>query len=541
MKLHQRLAHGLSQLGVTHLYGLIGDANLFMVNSYVEGGFGRYVACNHEANAVLAALGFAQTTGQTGVATITHGPALTNAVTALTEAAKGGIPLVLLAGDTRPGDRQHLQDIDQRSVVMATGATFVDMRGPDTVLADLERAFRLAAHHRQPVVFNMRADLQWAETPDQAIPCPIPPVTLAPAGGDLLEEAAGMLASAKRPLLLAGRAALAPEARAALVRLAERIQAPMATTLKAQGLFHGEPFDIGVFGNLSHPVALDVIAQSDCILAFGASLSKYTTDDGNHTRGKRVIQVLPDAADNPRMDVPTIRLVGDIAGTADAMRELLDMAEIPPSGATDDDLAKDLAAQAETFASVPAFAATAPGTVDLVPALRRLHQALPAERVLVTDLGRFVFSTWRNMPVTRPQDFVFSAHFGAIGCGTGEAIGAMTAVTDRPTVLVAGDGGFLLSGLSELSVLVREAANIVLIVCNDGGYGAEHIQFTNRQMAPDLSLISPPGFAAMAAAAGLPSVRVAGEGDLAAACTALSERTGPLLIELCLDPHMIEK
>ncbi|CUH80688.1 thiamine pyrophosphate-binding protein [Tropicibacter naphthalenivorans] len=103
-KLHQQLVQALIAQGTSHLYGLVGDANLFMVDAYIGTGAGRYVPCTHEANAVLAAIGFAQATGQTGVATITHGPALTNVVTALAEAARGGIPLVLLCGDTAPGD-----------------------------------------------------------------------------------------------------------------------------------------------------------------------------------------------------------------------------------------------------------------------------------------------------------------------------------------------------------------------------------------------------------------------------------------------------
>ena len=241
MKLHQRLAQAIVGHGVTHLYGLVGDANLFMVDSYVDTGLGRYVACTHEANAVLAAIGFAQTTGRTGVATITHGPALTNVTTALAEAARGGIPLVVLCGDTPPGDVQHLQKIDQREVVAATGATFVEMRRPETATQDLARAFRIAAHRRCPVVFNMRVDLQWETVQDEEKVTPAPDFALAPASGQALEEAVGMLASARRPLILAGRGAIDPGARSALLELAARIEAPVSTTLKAQGLFHGEP------------------------------------------------------------------------------------------------------------------------------------------------------------------------------------------------------------------------------------------------------------------------------------------------------------
>ncbi|WP_300535039.1 thiamine pyrophosphate-binding protein [uncultured Mameliella sp.] len=540
MKLHQRLAQAISGHGVTHVYGLVGDANLFMVDSYVDARLGRYVPCTHEGNAVLAAIGFAQTTGRTGVATITHGPALTNVSTALAEAARGGIPLVVLCGDTPPGDVQHLQKIDQREVVAATGAVFVEMRRPETAIHDLDRAFRIAAHRRCPVVFNMRVDLQWEDVPDSGNVTPVPDITTAPASGQALEDAAGMLASARRPLILAGRGAIAPESRAALLKLAARIEAPVATTLKAQALFRGAPFDLGICGGLSHPTATEVIMQSDCILAFGASLSKHTTEERAYTKGKRVVQVLADAEENPRLDDPTLRLIGDIAGTAHAMTELLDMAEIPGSGACDADLAARLTAEAEAFARLPTPSVTAQGTFDLGPALRRLHQALPQDRILVADLGRFVTTAWRNMPVTRPQDLVFTSHFGAIGCALGQAIGAATAIDDRPTVLVAGDGGFALSGLSELITAVQENVDLVVIICNDGSYGAEHVQFTNRKMNPGLSMIARIDFAGTATALGLNAFRVEDPDSLNAACAAIATRTGPMLIDLRLDPEKIE-
>ncbi|MGQ3489048.1 thiamine pyrophosphate-binding protein [Roseovarius pacificus] len=541
MKLHEVVADGLAQLGVTHLFGLIGDANLFMVNSFVASGKGRYIACNHEANAVLAAIGHSQVTGHTGVATITHGPALTNAATALTEAAKGGIPIVVICGDTAPGDLAHLQKTDQRALALATGAEFIELRYSHTALEDMERAFRKAAYERKPVVLNMRVDLQWEDCVPQTITFDFQDVIQGPASGPLLEEAVGMIASAKRPLILAGRACIGTEARDAIVKLAARIEAPLATTLKSQGLFEGHPFNIGICGNLSHPTATEVIMQSDCIVAFGASLSKYTTDNGAYTKGKRVIQIMPDTIETPRMEPPTLRLIGDIVGTTQAITDLLDLAEIPGSSATDTHLAERLEAEAAKFAIIPPAGATVPGTVDIVPALRKLNHALPRQRVLVADLGRFVFSAWRNLPVTHPRDLVFTSHFGAIGCGMGQAIGAAVTVDDRPTVLVAGDGGFLMSALGELSVLSREARDVVIILCNDGCYGAEHVQFVNRKIAPDLSMTAPPDFAAMARATGLDACTISDPTSLDAACIAIEKRCGPLLIDLRLDPNKIFK
>src|SRR5690606_8218712 len=150
--------------------------------------------------------------------------------------------------------------------------------------------------------------------------------------GDDLDRALGMIASAKRPFILAGRGAIAPAAREAILKLAKRIEAPVATTLKASGLFWGEQFDLGVLGTLGRPVALETIAKSDCVIAFGASLTAYTLggghgSDGSLLAGKRVIQILGDALEDERRTDHDILLVADPALMAERIIEALDLAE----------------------------------------------------------------------------------------------------------------------------------------------------------------------------------------------------------------------
>lgn len=537
---HELLADSLAAHGVSHLFGLIGDANLFMVDAFIRAGHGRYVPCTHEASAVLAAIGFAQASGRTGVATITHGPALTNVITALVEGVKGCIPLVVLCGDTPPGDLEHLQKVDQRELVKAAGAGFVELRSPATATQDLARAFRQAAMERRPVILNMRVDLQWEKAP--AIPPVVlhaAPMRVAVTEGDDFDEAMGMIASARRPLIVAGRGAADPRSKAAILDLARRLQAPVATTLKAAGLFHGEAFNLGIFGTLSTPVAVDTILQSDCIIGFGASFSRHTTASGSYLQGRRVVQVLGDMQENCRRTDAGVLLLGDPALTAQRMVEVLDEAEIPPSGHADADLQNRLQQEASLFATPAVFRAGRDGTVDFFPALRALERALPKDRVVVTDLGRFVTSAWKAFPVSAAGNFVYTSHFASIGLGLSEAIGAAHAAGDRTTVLIAGDGGFLLSGLSELHTAIRQNLNLVVIICNDGSYGAEHVQFTRRAMSPENSMIAPPDFTAIARSMGAGATRVCGADGIAAAVRVVAARKGPVLIELMLDPELV--
>src|SRR5580704_18146069 len=104
MLFHEAIARALVDQGVTTIFGVLGDANLYMMDSFQHRAGGRYLSVSNEAGAVLAANGYAHTTGGLGVATVTHGPALTNTVTALHESVKSRTPLLRVAGDTAVAD-----------------------------------------------------------------------------------------------------------------------------------------------------------------------------------------------------------------------------------------------------------------------------------------------------------------------------------------------------------------------------------------------------------------------------------------------------
>ena len=206
MPVHRSIARALCDHGVKVLFGLMGDANLFMVDSYVRDCGGRFVPAAHEGSSVLMALSYAHVSGQVGVATVTHGPALTNCATALTEGVRGHIPMVLLAGDTPVANPRHLQGIDQRELVKATGAGFVQLRAPETAGTDVARAFYRAQVERRPIVLNMPADFMWQEVAHLCRPLDVFTNPGGVAEGDTLDQAIGMIASARRPIILAGAA-----------------------------------------------------------------------------------------------------------------------------------------------------------------------------------------------------------------------------------------------------------------------------------------------------------------------------------------------
>lgn len=535
MEIHAILARELARHGGGTMFGVTGEANVFMADRFVRTERGRYVAAASEMGAVVMAKGYAAVSGRLGIATVTHGPGLTNAMTALVDGVREGTPLVLVAGDTAIVDSGNIQNIDQRQVVLAAGAGFEQLRSPATVSQDTAVACRRALAERRPVVLNVPADFMFSECDcdDQltaAAPAPAP----GPAAA-AVDEAVGVIASARRPIPLAGRGGIAPEARAALLALAERAGAPVATTLKGKDLFRGEEFDLGIFGTLSHPVAAEVIAQSDCIIAFGASLNGWTTARGAYLDGKRVVQCDLDARQlNSRARID-VGIAGDAAAVADAIRHRLDEVDLPPAGFRSSRLRDQLAG----LAAVGGRARRADGPPGLGESLDALNAAAPRDRILVLDSGRFVFAAFSRLHVEHPAWFVPTVGFGAIGLGMGHAVGAACAGSGRPVLLVAGDGGFMLGGLAEFNTAVRYGLDVIVAICNDGSYGAEEAFMRERSADPAIARFRWPGFADVAASLGGHGVTVSTAGDLQDLATIIAGRTGPLLLDIRLDPDTI--
>ncbi|MEW9920885.1 thiamine pyrophosphate-binding protein [Marimonas sp. MJW-29] len=530
---YQSLARAVAAHNVDTMFGLMGDANLFMVDSFVRDCAGRFIPAAYEGGAVLMALAFTRTSGKVGVATVTHGPALTNCITALTEGARAKLPIVLLAGDTPADNPRHLQSIDQRELVKTTGAGFEQLRTPDTAAMDVARAFYRAQVERRPIVLNMPADYMWQQA---AFEPKVLSVFSTPGGvaeGDSLDQAIGMIASARRPLILAGGGAI--RARDEIIALADRMEAPLATTLMAKGLFNDHPNNIDIFGTLSTPAAYELIDKSDCILCFGTRLHDFTTDRGKLMKGKRIIQIDTEPTAIGGGLHPDAALIADAGLTAKTILYWLDEAEVPPSGVT-----RDLDIAALTAHPLPADK-TAEGRVNYVRALEYLETALPKDRILVTDGGRFMTEVWCRLSVPDPQSFVATVSFGSIGLGLQEAIGAGIARPDQPVVLFSGDGGFMMGGINEFNTAVRLGLDLIVIIANDSAYGAEHIQFLDRKMDPGLSEFQWPSFADIATSLGGQGHVASSMEELESAVAALKDRKGPTLIELLLDPNDVPR
>lgn len=525
-------ARTLRDLGAEVMFGVMGDANMYIADAFHREPGGRFVAAANEGGAVQMAAGYAAVTGRVGVATVTHG-AVANTVSALFDAVRGGYPLVVIAGDTARSEAYHLQNIPQREVVAPTGAGYRPVRSVETVVVDLAAAFAEALATRRPIVVEIPSDFHQA-------PCePVGQLAAAVHRGPVaptrtaLEEAAALVIGSDRPLLVAGWGAAG--AGKPLRELAERIGAPVMTTLRGKGLFGGDPADLGIFGTLSDPTASEAIAQADCLLMFGASVSALTTLRGELLAGKKVIHIDDAPGAHGRYFPSSLGLVADCAVTATALVEILDEAEAPPARFR----ASSVVERHREGRAEDRRSADAAGPLTLTGVLHRIDRLVDPARSLTVDGGRFSHEALRVVGVEAPRHYAHCLNVGHIGLGVGYGIGAAVGRPDHPCLVVVGDGGFMLGGIAEFNTAVRAGVPLVVCLLNDEAYGAEYYRFVGQGLDPALTTFDWPGFAELAVALGGRGVRVDTWDDFAAVESALAQDAGPLLIEVRLDRDAI--
>ncbi len=507
MKVYEAVARALKDEGVEKIFALVGNANMELLTAFADGGSGKIYAANIEGTAVGMAEGFARSTNRVGVCSVTSGPGLTNTLTALTSAARASTPLVLITG--HPSDPDNHQRTDQHAVATLAGAGYREIETSGSALDDVRAVFWLARTEGQPMVLDIGRAVQAEEYPweyaysasSEALPLPqrIQP------DPEALERAVALLANAERPVVVAGAGAIRSGARRAALDLAGDIGALLSTSLHAKNAFSGDPFNIGVSGLFSWKFTMELLAQSDCIIAAGASLNHYTTEGGYLFPEAKVIQI----------DTRPFVLTG-MGRAADAFVRADAQAGLELLRA----MVKDRRLEGTRFRTdkVREFISSGlsnldPAEFDLQPGLgdpRKLcaviDEMFPEECGIVVGTGHAwgfpntILRKWRT-----PQ--LYSHAFGSIGIAFPLAIGAAIGNPDRPLVFIDGDGSTMMN-IHAFNTMARYQLPIFMTVLNDSAYGSEYHQFGAKGIDPALSLLPEVSFAAVAGALGCHAAEV---------------------------------
>jgi 5-guanidino-2-oxopentanoate decarboxylase len=464
--------------------------------------------------------GYARISGRPGVCFLIAGPGLLNAATAIAQAYSDSVPMLVVssvASATLSGIPEgHIHELPSQEATMAGITAFsATARSPAEIGPLLARAFDAFASGRpRPVHIALPLDLLSVAATSlgdgtAAARAPLP-------HGELLREAAAALRTAVRPVLVIGGGAVNDGA--AIVALAERLGAPMLTTIAGKGVVPDEhPLHYGA--PLTTKAGQALVAEADVVLALGTELAAADTWTAP-LRIRRLVRIDIDATPVRLPGPDDLFIHADLAAALPALAACLGRASVPnsPDGAG------------------PAFRAallapTTPLESRHVEVLDALREAMPEDGFVAADMAQVAYTANRVFRCTRPRSYFYPAGLSTLGYALPAAIGAKLAAPERAGIVLTGDCGFLFT-IAELATAVELELPIVVLLWNNAGLGQIRDHMVARAIPPVGVDPRNPDFLALARAFGCRTARPAGVQGLKREIRAALRRRVPTVIEI---------
>ena len=533
MKVFQRLASAFAAEGVSTIFGMMGSGTMYWMHELDKLGI-RMLEVRHEGVGLGMADGWARATRTPGVCTATCGPGVTQLATALVTASRARSPVVAFVGETGDEDAQNL---DQARFAAACETGFVRVVSPDATDTAVRKAFYLAKLESRPIMLSAPIDIQQMpfdnDEPYRPSATLLPSRAVHPDAG-ALQQAADIIAASRRPVILVGQGAVWATAGDAVLKLGERIGALIVTTLPAKGFLSEADYHVGISGNYSTRTAIQLFEETDCVIAVGASVNRYTTMEGFLYPDARFVQL----DSRPHVMMAGGRsadcyLQSDARTGVEALESLLARRSIKLTGYRIPEVKDRLARQFEDRTEFP----IEPGCVDPREVCLALDEIVPTDIGLV--MGSATNAGFTTMLFNRPRPFVIAGHFfGCIGQSLPAAMGAAVATGNKPTLLVDGDASFMMH-LADFDTAVRHDIPLLAVILNDQALGSEYHKLRANDMKAELSIIPTPDLAAVAAVFGARGRLARSVEEVRAAATEWVVKPGPMIIDVRISRNVV--
>jgi acetolactate synthase-1/2/3 large subunit len=469
----QIVVESLERHGVTHVFGVPG-AKIDKVFDTLKSSSIETVVCRHEQNAAFIAGGIGRLTGRAGVAIATSGPGVSNLTTGLATANSEGDPLVALGGSvaTSQSLKQIHQTLQAVSVLKPVTKFCAEVASPESIGEVMANAFQAAESDRPGAAYvNLPKDIMEGEAKCEALDVHANP-KFGPGSLESLIEAAKLINSAQRPMLLLGLLASRPENADAVRTFLRKTGLPVVGTFQAAGTVSADLFKsfAGRVGQLDNTPGDELLATAEVIITVGYDPVEYDPSIWNHRRSARIIHVDSTRADVDNFYSPAIEVLGDIAASLIALVDLVNPLVIET----------DVEHFLSTLASKRAMRIESAGryTENPIHPLRiiaELQKWLSDDVTLCLDMGSFHLWIAHFLFSFRARQILISNGQQTLGVALPWGIASCLVRPNEKTLSISGDGGFLFSAM-ELETAVRLKLNLVHMVWIDGTYDMVAVQ-----------------------------------------------------------------
>lgn len=523
MKGGKALMDSVLNHGVDTIFGIPGGQTYELFDAlYAKGEDINLITTRSEQGAAYMAFGYARSTGKVGVYTVVPGPGVLNSAAALSTAYACNEPVLCLTGQVPSNGIGrgvgYLHDVpDQLGILQRMTKWATRVEHPSHAPEAVKEAFRqLTTGRRRPVSLEMALDIMSEEAEVEMLEPVDHPETVV-ANPELIEQAAKLLAGAKKPMILVGTGAI--HACEEIRQLAELLQAPVVSQRGGRGVLSDKHY-------LAHsfPAGHRMWPEVDVAVAIGTRF-KYPRMHWGTDVNLKTIHIDIDPTEIGRISKPDVGIVGDAAPSVAALLATLVSRQLPPRPSREQELKAFQQEMRQEFSD---------HVQPQLSILGVIREALSDDGILVDEITQVGYASWYGYPVYAPRTLITSGYAGNLGYGLPTAIGVKVANPEKKVIALSGDGGFLFH-CGELATAVRYKLNMVIIVFSDGAYTnvarAQTKRFGGRVIGTDLTN---PDFAAMAESFGATGYTANSVEELEEKIRLGFEQDGPVVIEMPL-------
>lgn len=485
----------LQQEGIKTVFGYPGGAIMPIYDALYDGGV-EHILCRHEQGAAMAAIGLARSTQDVGVCLATSGPGATNLVTGLADAFMDSVPLVAITGQVASSliGTDAFQEMDVIGMSLSCTKHSYLVTDINELAPTLSEAFEVAKSGRPgPVLVDIAKDVQLAEAPVTVLPFFEPPAKPIAAKGSI-EAAQQLLSASNKPVLYVGGGVQLAKATSTVRQFLQRNPMPSVSTLKGLGTIERHnPHYLGMLGMHGTKAANLVVQKSDLLIVIGARFDDRVTGKlDTFAPHAKVIHIDIDAAEFNKLRTANAPIQCDI----NVVLPQLEMTN---------DITSWLA-HADELRTEFKWNYDHPGDLIFAPGLlKQLSDLMPDSTMISTDVGQHQMWSAQHIQPRQPQNYMTSAGLGTMGYGLPVAMGASVARPDDQSILITGDGSFMMN-VQELGTLKRRQIPVKIVLLNNQRLGMvrqwQSLFFDGRHS--ETILDDNPDFVALAAAFGFP-------------------------------------
>ena len=525
----QIVVEALKRQGVEYIFGYPGGACMPIFDALVDAPEQKIILVRHEQGATHMADGYAKATGKTGVVLVTSGPGATNTVTGILTAQMDSVPLVILTGQTITPNlgKDAFQEADVFGVTMPIVKHSYLVRDVKDLSRVVNEAFHLASTGRPgPVLVDLPKDVvsnEWDE--DFTADLDLPGYQVQTRGSsDGIEYAAELLSKSKQPLLYVGAGAVISGAGRQVQKLAEKLQAPVTTTLLGKGaISEMHPLSVGMLGMHGTAYANKAVINCDLIMAIGARWDdRITGKVSEFCPDATKIHIDIDPAEFGKIIQPDVSVNGD---AAEVLAELIPLMDKLDTSAW--------LKKIENWKIKYPLKFPKRGGLRAQHVLVELDRLTESNAIISTDVGQHQMWAAQFCKSIRERQWLSSGGAGTMGYGFPAAIGAQLGKPDDLVVAVVGDGGFQMT-MSELATAAIHKLPIKIIIINNSYLGMvrqwQQLFFDNRESGVDME--GNPDFVKIGEAFGIKGFHLRRAGDVVKVLKkALDYNDGPCIVE----------